>query len=219
MPGARRGQPERGGVEVRRRAGGAAGVPRALPGRARADDDAAVHGRPRGVAAVLPPAARARRGARPARALDGHEPGLPGRRRGGCDASSASDSVLLGRVTFATWASPTSGTRPSSTSASPRRRTGTRTATSPTRTSSAPTPSGRTCAGSRRAADREEFDDWTDPEPRGRARASSARRREPRRAARRREHAERRTSRCTSSCRGASTTRSRSPTGSRKAFR
>ena len=40
----------------------------------------------RGVEAVLPAAARARRRARAGRALDGHVPGLPRRGRGGRDA-------------------------------------------------------------------------------------------------------------------------------------
>ena len=42
-------------------------------------------GDPEASRAVVPPPARARGGARPARALDGHEPGLPRRRRGGRD--------------------------------------------------------------------------------------------------------------------------------------
>ena len=65
-----------------------AGRDRRLPPlrRPRPLDDAAGRRRPGGLAAVVRAAARARRGARAARALDGHDPGLPGRRRGGRDA-------------------------------------------------------------------------------------------------------------------------------------
>ena len=73
IPGARRGEPLGRADEVRDRARRAPGAFLELyPRRARADDDAARERRPRGVAAVLPAAARARRGARPGRAVDGH---------------------------------------------------------------------------------------------------------------------------------------------------
>ena len=61
-PGARRGEPLRRGVEVGRRARAAARLLRAYR-RARPDDDAAGAG-PRGSRPVLPPPARAGRGAR-----------------------------------------------------------------------------------------------------------------------------------------------------------
>ena len=52
------GEPTKSGVD----AGGSAGLPGELCGRARADDHAAGDGRPRGVASVLPPPPRAGRG-------------------------------------------------------------------------------------------------------------------------------------------------------------
>src|SRR5437763_903020 len=67
----------------------------------------------------------------------------------------------------------------SSTSASPRRKTGTRTGTSPTRSCSAPTPTGRTCAGSHRggAATSSTTGRIPSPRPRRRARADDRARR------------------------------------------
>ena len=111
--------------------------------------------------------ARARRAARPARALDGHEPGLPRRRRGGRDPRPCGLASSTGKPNHSRrrWASQTSGTGRSSTSASPRRTTtGTRTATSRTRSSSGTLrASARTSAGcAARAAREREFDDWTD---------------------------------------------------------
>ena len=61
-----------------------------------ADDDAARDRRPGGVPSVVPAAPRARRGARAARALDGNEPGLRRRGRGGSDVRPGG-SVLLRR--------------------------------------------------------------------------------------------------------------------------
>src|SRR5262249_62260799 len=131
----------RGGVEVGHARGGGGGVPVAVRKDRRPDDDAAVHRGPRGVPSVLPPPARAGGAFRPARALDGHEPGLPGgsRRRG---HDGAAGVRALHEVTSAKpWDLQTFGTERSSTSGSPRRTTsGTRTATSRRRTSSAPTP-------------------------------------------------------------------------------
>ena len=62
-----------------------------------------------------------------------------------------------------------------------------------------------------------EFDDWTDSEPEAANTAVVAAGEPPARRRGRAESAPR--SRCTSSCRAASTTRSRSPTGSRTACR
>ena len=103
---------------------------RALPRRARPDDDAAAGPRCRGVAPVLPPSARARREPRPARAFDGHLAGFPRRRRRRSDAirvgsilwsaSTATESDGATNIP-ASWALQTSGAGRSSTSASPRR--------------------------------------------------------------------------------------------------
>ena len=117
------------------------------------DDDAARERRPRGVAAVLPPPARARRGARPARAVDGHVAGLPRRRRGGRDVRPRRLRRSTGsRISAARWRSETSGTARSSTSASPRRTSGTTTTRRPRSSSGATRSAVRTCAGSRRAS-------------------------------------------------------------------
>ena len=83
------------------------------------------------------------------RALDGHDAGLPRRRRGGRDARPRRIDPLS-RITIPReWALAISGTGRSSTSASPRRtRTGTTTtATRPRRRSSRATASGRTSGG------------------------------------------------------------------------
>ena len=129
--GPRRGQPLGRALEVgdSRRGSSRAFLDarRASPGP---HDDAAGDGRSRGLPAVVRAAARARGAARPRGALDGHEPGLPHRRRGGRDARPCGQRALRGLHPCRPWASPTSGTARSSTSGSPRRTTtGTRTAT------------------------------------------------------------------------------------------
>ena len=84
--GAGRGQPRRRGEQGWGGAGRARRVHRALPGqRRRADDDAAVRRRPRGVAALFRAPGRARRRARPRPPFDGNDPGLARRGGGGCD--------------------------------------------------------------------------------------------------------------------------------------
>ena len=65
---------------------GACGLPGVVPAGARPDDDAARVGRSRGLTAGVPPPPGARGRPRPRRALDGNEPGLPSRGRGGRDA-------------------------------------------------------------------------------------------------------------------------------------
>ena len=118
------------------------------------------------LAAVLPPPARARRGARPGRALDGNVPGLPRRGGGGSDPDPGRIRPLPGVTSARRWASRTSGTERSCTSGSPRTRSGTRTATRRTRSSSAPT-ARASGANVRRLQPRRgrDFDDWSDPEP------------------------------------------------------
>ena len=131
------------------------------------------------------------------------------------------------RVTFREpWASPTSGTARSSTSASPRRTTtGTRTATlTDEELERTLQRAAERAPAHAAAAGRQEFDDWTDPEPARRRRATAvcARAAQPRagRTARpRRRCAPCRRVRCTSSSRAASTTRSRSRTSSRTGSR
>ena len=73
---------------------------------------------------------------RAARAVDGDVAGLPGRGRGGRDLRPRRIDVLVARIAFrdANGLRQTSGTARSSTSASPRRTTGTRTATRRPRT-------------------------------------------------------------------------------------
>ena len=113
------GEPSKSGVAPER----ARRVPRALPGRPRPDDDAARRGRSRGLAAVLRAPARARRGARArassrwARARTTASP----RRRARLSSVSGSVALSAAVIIPRPWASPTSGTARSSTSASPRR--------------------------------------------------------------------------------------------------
>src|SRR5207253_7261990 len=148
-PGARRGEPLRRADQIGRHARKAAGAPRDLSRRSRADDDAARDGRPGGVATLLSASPRARREPRTAGSVDGDEPGLPGRGGGGSDLRPRRRSPVAALTSAAPWGFPTSGPVPSSTSASPRKRTGTRTATSP-RTSSRRGTTVRMSAGYRR---------------------------------------------------------------------
>ena len=84
--GARRGQRGPRREQVRRAARGARRLPGALSGARRgADDDAAVHRAPGGQPPLVRGAGAAGGRARAARAVDGHEPGLRGRRPGGRD--------------------------------------------------------------------------------------------------------------------------------------
>ena len=178
-------------------------------------------GRSRVVAAVFPAAAGARRRPWFVGVVDGNESGLRRRRRGGCDPGAGGLSPLVGVTSSQQCPSPTSGTAPSCTSGSPKRRTGSRTGTSPTRSCSRPTPSGRISAASLTGAAGATSTTTgpTPSRPRTRGRASFARRRSPVGFAASRAFPDRARCASTSCSRAASTTPSRSPTGSRRACR
>ncbi len=72
------GEANKGGVAPERLGGFHRPLTRA---RQRSDDDASVHRRPGSITAELRPSRRARRRARARAPVDGHEPGLGGRRR------------------------------------------------------------------------------------------------------------------------------------------
>ena len=163
-PRARRGEPLRRGVEVGRAArSGSPELLRVIRRRARADDDAAAGSRSRGLAPVLPPPARARSRARARTSSRWARRRTTGSRPRREPRSCVSAPSSISNNLLHTWDLPTSGTARSSTSGSPRRTTGTRTATPRRRSSSAATAraNGRTCGGSQPRRGRD-FDDWTD---------------------------------------------------------
>src|SRR5262249_21779909 len=95
-PRARGGEPVGRAHQVGGRAGPGSRVPGPLRRRARTHDHAAGDRGPGSLATPLPPPARARAGARPERAVDGYEPGLPGGGRGRSDARPARLRALAG---------------------------------------------------------------------------------------------------------------------------
>ena len=134
---------------------------------ARPDDDAAAHRGPGDVAPVLPRAGAASPASMASGSSRWERPRTTASRSRRARRSCGSvPACSIGNILGREWVSATSGTEPSSTSASPRKRsTGTRTSRRRT-SSSGRTRTGRTCDGCTGPKPaKEDFDDWSDPEP------------------------------------------------------